>query len=121
MSRRFDAIKVGDQLTMKRSVQPRWFWVVTDIWFDPVKGQRRRSSGEMVGIQMIAPDGRLHGSKSAHTIRGLAQAGYRYADIDYRAMATLRSEAVKDGKCVGIGAATRIRKRWAAAPWNKPL
>jgi len=120
MSRRLEGIKPGDQLAGGHG----WgncFWLVTDVWFDPVRGQRRRASGEMVAIQMLDAAGRPFGTKWAHTIRGLAQAGYRPARFDYAAMAAARSEAIKEGKVVGIGAGARIKQRNQARTWSRPL
>jgi len=123
MGRRFDDIKVGDQLVARRRAEPArglpcLHYLVTDLWYDPVRGQQRRSSGEMVAIQTIWWDGTLRGSKYAHTIRGLAQAGLQFADTDFQGNAQALTEALHDGSVISLGAA---RRRKHPAPWTKSL
>jgi hypothetical protein len=95
---RFSNVSVGDQI-MRSNVSRRElrlqrkedgiatpgerqkcfeYAIVTDIWFDPVAGQHDRLKGEMVAIQPLL-DGRAHGAKRAHTVRGLATNKWQYA------------------------------------------
>jgi len=127
MARRFDTIKVGDQLCERRGSEhlyhrlPASFFLVTDLWFDPVRGQYRHASGEMVAIQRIGWDGSPRGPKYAHTIRGLAQAGYQIAEMDFQTLALLRVEAMREGTVIGISAGHRLRKQRAGLPRPKLL
>jgi hypothetical protein len=115
MAMRFTDLKVGDQLVM----EPRenWhrkipiFWIVTDLWFDPVAGQHTRASGMMAAVQRINDDGELFGSKRSHTLRGLASQGFTFARKDIVAERRLRAVALKNGSVVGIGQAYAIRRR----------
>lgn len=117
--RRFEEVKVGDQLVLPpapdwhRGVP--WYFVVTDVWFDPVAGQDNPQSGEMVGVQRLGPAGDPVGSKASHSIRGLASQRYRYAEIDYVALCRTRTKAMEDGTVVGIGRGAAIRKRRPSA------
>jgi hypothetical protein len=120
---RFAEIKVGDQLMReyrldgfcsidrKDRVQI-WYYVVTDLWFDPCAGQHDETAGRMVAIQSICPrtgDPRPH--KEPHTLRGLASQGFHFADIDFLAHAKARNQAMADGAVVGIGKGHVIRRR----------
>lgn len=69
----------NDQVTPE--TMPRY--VVTDLWFDPVAGERDPIAGQMVAIRTLR-DGQPIGSKCPHTRRGLAMQGYHYAE-DYLA------------------------------------
>ena len=119
---RFVNIKVGDQLMMihvskwtragkKESSQSVSYYAVTDLWFDPVKGQKNHVAGEMVAIARIGRDGSISDWKEPHTKRGLASQGFHYADRDYIVEGCALVEAVKDGSVVGIGRARVIRQR----------
>lgn len=119
--RRFDAVKVGDFLMQDSisnwfgggksgSTQQRYYAVVTDLWFDPVRGEHEHQKGEMVAIQMIL-NGRPAGSKRGHTIRGLASNGWHYADRDPVAEHEAMVAAAASGQLVGIGHAQQIRRR----------
>lgn len=114
---RFAAIKPGDQLVLNRpsaALDRRSYpihYLVTDTWFDPVAGQDDETAGRMVAIQRIGNDGEIAGRKFAHTVRGLASQQYRYADLDYIAMCKARLAAHTEGKVVGIGKGSVIRRR----------
>ena len=128
---RFANIKVGDQIMVTREskksildpnsaneqyirvpyMKGTEYCIVTDLWFDPVAGQRDPISGEMVGIARINPDGTICDSKYPHTKRGLASNRYKYADHDYIAACKARLEAMKSGDVVGIGYGKVIRRR----------
>jgi hypothetical protein len=121
---RFAEIKVGDQLMQTSSVDvwkadgekmpysrsTRWF-IVTDIWFDPVRGQNDSVAGQMVGIAQINGKGDVHPHKSAYPVRGLASNCFHYADRDYIAWCKERLSAHEAGKVTGIGFAKLIRAR----------
>lgn len=114
--RRFANLKVGDQIMQKGkrfdTGRPyKVYYLVTDIWFDPVRGQRDPVAGTMVGFCQINQDGTPWKRKSSMPIRGLAPQGFFPADIDYIGMAAKRAEALKEGKVVGIGKAAVIRRR----------
>lgn len=85
--------------------------VVTDRWFDPVRGFHDRARGDMVAIRWLDQRGEPVGSKWGHTVRGLASQGWRYASMDYQGMAKARLDAMRDGVVVGIGKARVIRAR----------
>lgn len=124
--RRFENIKVGDQL-MRRYVskwtgsrngqkaegsnETVWYYIVTDLWFDPVRGNEKRDSGEMVAIQRLRENGEPVSHKEGHSIRGLAANSFQYADIDYIQFCKDRMEALKEGKVVGISHGRAIRRR----------
>jgi len=113
---RFDTIKVGDQLARKwkyhTSAQTIWYYLVTDLWFDPVAGQRDETAGRMAAIQMIdSHTGELRGRKEAHTLRGLASQGFNFASLDYIAHVRATRQAMSDGAVVGIRHAHAIRAR----------
>lgn len=94
---KFANIKVGDQLKAARAVYTGYF-MVTDTWFDPVKGQRDPAAGEMVAVQRISQTGELVGSKWPHSKRGLASQGYDYLGFDYMA----QRRAVYAGERTGV-------------------
>jgi hypothetical protein len=115
---RFANIKVGDQL-MKTTVAKGWrggrvkpgdpptelsrhtrYFLVTDLWFDPVAGQTNHVAGEMVAIAQIRSDGSIADRKEPHTKRGLASQGFHPADRDYIDFTKKRLEAEN---VVGIG------------------
>lgn len=129
----FAEVKVGDQL-MQRVIS-RWstygkdanaandpaatehvkdcglaYAIVTDLWFDPVKGEEDPISGQMVAIRHLR-QGRELGSKNPHTIRGLASNGWQYADRDEIAHWEAVREAHEAGQVIGIGRGTVLRKR----------
>jgi hypothetical protein len=112
---RFENIKVGDQIMLKpkgnwdRKIP--WYFVVTDLWFDPVEGQDDPVKGRMVGFMRIGTDGEPVHRKSSTTIRGLASQEYHYADIDYINHCQVRSEAVNSGSVIGITSGKQIRSR----------
>lgn len=101
MARRFEAIAVGDQL-MNSAWRAAPYFIVTDVWFDPVRGFKKRESGEMVAVRAIGSDGQLKGPKLGHTIRGLAAQGFVQADIDYISIAAARHQGIADGVVVPI-------------------
>lgn len=95
---------------MTKPPAPQYF-VVTDLWFDPVVGQHDEIAGRMAAIQWIAPNGTIVGDKRAHTIRGLASQGYLPADMDYFSFCKARQAAKEGGIVVGIGMGKIIRNR----------
>ena len=126
---RFAGIKVGDQV-MKTWTQkgwrggiddtrgpPRefsqatWYYIVTDLWFDPVAGQDNHVAGEMVAIAQVKPNGEIRSRKESHTKRGLASQGFHYADRDFITEGKTVVAAMKEGKVVGIGRGEIIRRR----------
>ena len=114
---RFAEIKVGDQLMRRWQTHAGagsvvWYYIVTDLWFDPVAGQRDDTAGRMVAIRSIDPrTGEPRDRKEPHTLRGLASQGFQYADVDYAAHAKASQEARQTGDVVGIGHAHTIRRR----------
>lgn len=119
---RFSEIAVGDQLeerswtrkyyreALKRDTPPT-FYVVTDLWFDPVKGQHNEWSGQMVGYRRIGADGEPLGEKRANSRHGLASIGFHKAEIDYIGQRRATIEAAENGNVVGIGFGKVIRRR----------
>ena len=114
---RFAEIKVGDQL-MRRwkgyvgEASTVWYYIVTDLWFDPVAGQEDATAGRMVAIRVICPSiGEPREPKAGHTLRGLASQGFQYADIDFATLAKAKVEARLAGDVIGIGHAQTIRRR----------
>lgn len=103
---KFAAVKVGDRLKAKRSINIGYY-VVTDTWFDPVKGQRDPGAGEMVAVQRIGPTGELTGSKWPHSKRGLASQGYEYLGFDYMA----QRKATTAGEAAGVVVSIRRGNR----------
>ncbi len=91
--------------------QVTWYYLVTDLWFDPVAGQDNPVAGRMVAIVSIDADGYPHHRKAPHTLRGLASQGSRYADLDYIAFCRQRLSAIDEGGVVGIGFGQTIRRR----------
>lgn len=87
------------------------YYVVTDLWFDPVAGQDDETAGRMVGLRQIGADGEPSGRKSATTLRGLASQQYHYADMDFIAHCKARLAGINDGAIVGIGKGVAIRRR----------
>lgn len=134
---RFANIQVGEQL-MKVWKSKGWrggkdnpsappvdlsqsteYYIVTDLWFDPVAGQDDPLKGAMVGIARIQPNGSIAKRKEPHTKRGLASQQFHYADTDYIEFCARRKTAMKDGKVVGIGAGKSRTQRpvsWGAPP-----
>lgn len=127
--RRFENIKVGDQL-MREWIQQgwrggrddtkqppvklssqTWYYIVTDLWFDPVKGDEKPRLGEMVAIQRLGQKGEPIGRKIGHSKTGLASNAYRYADMDYVKFCNDRLAAIEEGRVVGIGMGQIIRRR----------
>jgi hypothetical protein len=126
---RFSEIKVGDQLMVAYTTKyttvdgnggtvegefPRevWFWIVTDLFFDPVKGEDNPTSGSMVAIKRLDPHtGEPVGPKRSYNLRGLASNGYHYADRDFTETRRLIRAAAQDGKVVGIGRGHVLRQR----------
>lgn len=111
---KFAALKVGDQIMQKpresfyRKIPV--YYIVTDLWFDPVAGQRDATAGQMVGYAQVRDDGSIW-TKSKTTIRGLASQQFDYADQDFIAMCKARTEALSDGDIVPISMARVIRRR----------
>ena len=113
---RFAAIKVGDQLMRRWKTYDGkttvWYYVVTDLWFDPVAGQRDETAGRMVAIRSIdSRTGEPRSHKERHTVRGLALQGFVYSEIDFPALMKARNEAAAQGVVIGIGQAHIIRRR----------
>lgn len=113
---RFAEIKVGDQLMRRWTFLPGgtdvWYYLVTDLWFDPVAGQKNETAGRMVAVRWLNPrTGEPDNRKQAHTIRGLASQGFHYADMDYTAHIRATLEGIRAGAVVGIGKAHVIRMR----------
>ena len=126
---RFAGIKVGDQVMQTHTTkgwrggiddksapptelsQTTWYYIATDLWFDPVAGQENHVAGEKVAIARIKPDGSVCPHKEPHTKRGLASQGFHYADRDYIAECKTVVAAVKEGSVVGIGMGRIIRQR----------
>jgi hypothetical protein len=124
---RFANLRVGDQLMHRwahysgEGSQVHYF-VVTDLWFDPVAGQFDETAGRMVALQMIDPHTGCarHEHKRSHTLRGLASQGMHYADVDAMTVGKARLAAMQNGSVVGIGYARVIRKR-PKIPGPRPL
>jgi hypothetical protein len=114
---RFAGVKAGDQLARRWPISMNarvavWHYLVTDLWFDPVAGQRDETAGRMVAIQRIDwRTGEPVDRKEAHTLRGLAMQGFRYAGLDYMAKVKATIEAKAAGEVVGIGMGHVIRRR----------
>jgi hypothetical protein len=116
---RFADVKVGDQLARTWPNYMNhgdgvvvWHYVVTDLWFDPVAGQRDETAGRMVAIQRIDwRTGNLVDRKEGHTLRGLASQGFRYAGLDYMSQVKAVLAAKAAGDVVGIGMGHVIRRR----------
>jgi len=82
---RFSDIKVGNELSKRMTWHGEravTFYVVTDLWFDPVAGQRDHEAGNMVAVRRIEPF--PTDRKEPHTRRGLASQGFRYRYSDMR-------------------------------------
>ena len=83
---KFGNVQVGDQLVRAHSrpasISPRYnmpvHYLVTDRWFDPVKGEDDPIKGQMVGLAQIDERG-VPGTRSARTVRGLGRQTYEYA------------------------------------------
>jgi hypothetical protein len=87
------------------------YYLVTDLWFDPVAGQNDPIRGQMVGFAQVKADGSIT-RKSSTTLRGLASQQYAYADLDYIALAKAKAAAVAEGdSVVSIRKAHEIRRR----------
>lgn len=112
--RRFADVKVGDQLMQAnpshdgKRQYPTIYSLVTDAWFDPVRGEDDEEKGHLFAVQQLGADGQPRGRKAAFTRFGLASQGYQYADIDYIGLALARASATD---VVGIGHAQVIRAR----------
>lgn len=112
---RFDNIAVGNQLMLKP--QENWwrkipqYFIVTDLWFDPVDGEEDPTKGRMVALRRIGEDGEPHHRKSKTTVRGLASQQYHYADIDYVAHCKARLAGSEGGAVVGIGVGRALKSR----------
>ena len=125
-ARRFAAIRVGDQLQRAHKTYDDkvavWYYVVSDLWFDPVAGQDDDTAGRMVAIQMIdPPTGNPMSKKDGHTVRGLASQGFQYATLDFMTHAKVVTAAKADGTVVvGIGLGHVIRRR-PKVRGSKPL
>jgi hypothetical protein len=126
---RFAEIKVGDQLMVSyvtkylttdgtggwiEASDPLavWYWIVTDLFFDPVAGEYDELAGRMVAIKRLdRHTGEPMQGKRSHTIRGLASNGYRYADIDFIAHCKAKRAAIASGAAVSIGFGKVLRRR----------
>lgn len=115
---RFGAIKVGDQLMKawdgmyEGGQKVVWYYLVSDLWFDPVAGQHVPLAGSMVAIQSIDyRTGEPRDRKEAHTIRGLASQGFHYANIDFIAHTAARNAGMLAGDVVSIAKGKVIRAR----------
>ena len=86
MAVKFDNIQVGDQLVERGSGMAV---VVTDLWFDPVRGQKRAIGGMMSAVQIIGPDGEPRSYKRAYSRATLATTFDR---ADHDIMAALQAE-----------------------------
>lgn len=110
---KFGEVEVGDQLVQRPKPGSRYglpvYYLVTDRWFDPVRGQDDPVKGQMVGLASITSSG-VPGSKISTTVRGLASQQYEYADIDYIGHCFSRADALGD-VVVGIGYGKVIRAR----------
>lgn len=126
---RFANLKVGDQI-MKVWTQRGWkggddhkqpprefsrrvaYYIVTDLWFDPVEGQSNPVAGQMVGIVTVRENGEPGHHKEKHTLRGLAAQSFVYADRDYITFCRDRLAAMREGGViVGIGHGNVVRRR----------
>ena len=113
---RFADIKVNDQLmhrwTSHDNKSVTWYYIVTDLWFDPVAGQKDETAGRMVAVRMLdAQTGEPKQRKQSHTLRGLASQQFHYADIDFAAHCKAVFEAKADGGVVSIAFGHAIRRR----------
>lgn len=126
---RFAEIKVGDQLMVRYATKFQqgdgkggwidktdplkvWYYVVTDLFFDPVAGEHDDLAGRMVAIKRLDPrTGKPCQAKRSHTLRGLASNGYHYADIDFITQRALAIEATNEGRVINIAMGKIIRKR----------
>ncbi|HET99457.1 MAG TPA: hypothetical protein ENH89_03610, partial [Aurantimonas coralicida] len=126
---RFDDISIGAQLMRTYTMrgwrggiddtsgpptdlsQQTWYYIVTDLWFDPVKGDTNPKKGQMVGVRRLNGHGEAFGRKQGHTRRGLASNGFHYADRDYISECKAFLAAKEEGKVVGIGMGLVLRQR----------
>lgn len=112
---RFADIAVGRQLVQRPSKNLYrgfpLYYVVTDIWFDPVAGQTDPVKGEMIGLAQVKEDGSISGRKIGYPVRGLAPQGFHYADVDYIAQGKARQEGLADGKVIGIRFGAHLKNR----------
>jgi hypothetical protein len=114
---RFAAVKVGDQLARTwphylNAGVTVWHYIVTDLWFDPVAGQKDETAGRLVAIQRIDwRTGDPVDRKEGHSLRGLASQGFRYAVLDYMAQVKATIAAKAAGEVVGIDLGHVIRQR----------
>lgn len=101
---RFAKIAVGDQImktTKNHDPYPRTtlYYVVTDLWFDPVLGQVDNTAGQMVGYSRVLENGDIQSYKIKTTRRGLASQRFQPSDIDY---ITLRNAMCESDNVIGI-------------------
>lgn len=104
-----DEIEVGDQFVERSSGTAV---VVTDLWFDPVRGQKRPAGGMMAAVQAIGPDGVPRAYKRAYT-RGQLAADFDRADRNI--MSARRAAAAASARDAGIASSVaelleRIRR-----------
>lgn len=131
MPKRFASLKVGDQIMQatesKRTIRDPncandkyitvpytkslHYFIVTDMWFDPVRGQSDPVAGQMVGFAAINQRGEVSKRKSSMPIRGFASQRFEFADRDHIAWCKARLTEIENGKVVGIGHGRTIRKR----------
>ena len=86
-------------------------------WFDPVKGERDETAGQMASVRIITSHG-LAPHLGAHTLRGLASNGYWPASKEQgaaiREWLALRERVVA---AFDAGEMTRAEARLAYKPW----
>jgi hypothetical protein len=104
MTGRFAHVMVGDQLELiVRGGGRGGVWLVTDLWFDPVRGQTKEARGHMVAVQRVnSSTGEPVGSKFGYSRRGLAALGFRIADRDWAGFYKARFAAYQEGKVAPI-------------------
>lgn len=95
------------------------FHLVVHRWFDPVAGQDDPIRGEMAGVVPINTMGQQKRA-TAHTLRGLAQQGYTYADPEQadrvRAFIEHRHQLIAD---FDAGRITQEEARLQAWPYRE--
>lgn len=106
----FERIKITSQIVL-----------CEDRWFDPVAGQNDDLAGQMASIRYIFWNG-IHGAKRAHTLRGLSQAGYRYATPEQAREALRFVEEVNTLRAaVNAQEITMAEARLRHTPWDVVL
>lgn len=95
---RFSNVAVGDQIMRSNeynTVARKHFsyYIVTDLWFDPVLGQYDPVKGQMIGYSKIDPTGTVCERKTSTTVRGLASQRFQYADVDFISLCQAKASA----------------------------